>query len=58
MPNRQTRRSKSGDQPERSPKAHVDQPPLEIEPTGDTQDHQRGETGQFTDKGAPGLIKK
>lgn len=43
---------------DRSPKAHTSLPPKEIAPTGDVQGHQRGEVGQFTDKGAPGLWKK
>ena len=44
--------------PEKSPKAHMEMPPKEIAPTGDIQGHQRGEVGQFTNKGAPGLMKK
>lgn len=44
--------------PGRSPKAHVPMPPKELEPGGETLGHQRGEVGQFTDKGAPGLQKK
>ena len=43
---------------ERSPKAHAPLPPKDIAPTTDVQGHQRGEVGQFTDKGAPGLWKK
>jgi len=44
--------------PERSDKAHSDPPPRETEPREQPQGHQRGEVGQFTDKGAPGLQKR
>ena len=44
--------------PGKSAKAHLEMPPKEIAPTGDIQGHQRGEVGQFTDKGAPGLQKR
>ena len=44
--------------PNRSPKTHMEQPPRDIEPQHEVQGHQRGATGQFTDKGAPGLWKK
>jgi len=43
---------------EHSPKAHKEMPPREIEPRHEVQGHRRGETGQFTDKGAPGHWKK
>ena len=43
---------------DRSPKAHMPLPERSIEPTGETQEDQRGEVGQFTDRGAPGLQKK
>ncbi len=43
---------------DRSPKAHVPLPPKDIAPTADVQRHQRGETGQFTEKGAPGRWEK
>lgn len=43
--------------PEQSPKAHKEMPPKELEPKGDVQGHRRGEAGQFTDKGAPGMQK-
>jgi len=45
-----------GDEPQ-SPKAHKEMPPKELEPNHDVQGHSRGEAGQFTDKGAPGLQK-
>ena len=44
--------------PGKSAKAHMEMPPKEIAPGGDIQGHQRGEVGQFTDKGAPGLQKR
>ena len=55
-----TSKKKSGQTktPGKSVKAHIEMPPKEIAPTGDLQDHQRGDIGQFTDKGAPGLQKK
>jgi hypothetical protein len=36
----------------------VPPPPKEIEPTDGMQDQRRGEAGQFTGQGAPGLQKK
>ncbi len=42
---------------EQSPKAHKEMPPQDMGPTHDVQGHKRGEAGQFTDKGAPGLQK-
>jgi len=42
---------------DRSPKAHMEQPPRDIEPQHEVQGHGRGPAGQFTDKGAPGLQK-
>jgi hypothetical protein len=44
--------------PERSQKARVDNPPREISPTHDEPEHPRGQDGQFTDKGAPGIGKR
>ena len=39
---------------ERSPKAHVDNPPKELNPKYDLPEHPRGTEGQFTGKGNPG----
>ena len=44
--------------PDRSEKAHQPLPPKRIDPSEDVQGHARGEAGQFTDKGAPGLQKR
>jgi hypothetical protein len=44
--------------PDRSEKAHQPPPPKRIDPSGDIQGDSRGEIGQFTDKGAPGVRKK
>ena len=43
---------------QQSSKAHKELPPKQVEPTHDVQGHSRGEVGQFTDKGAPGLQKR
>ncbi len=41
-----------------SKKAHVPLPPKDLQPEGETMDGQRGETGQFTGQGAPGIGKR
>ena len=42
----------------RSDKAHKPMPPREIEPEVDDPRDKRGEAGQFTGEGAPGLQKR
>ncbi len=43
---------------DRSEKAHMPMPPKDVQPKGGTMEQERGEAGQFTDRGAPGLGKR
>ena len=56
MPRKQERRVKTP--ADRSPKAHMAPPPRETEPHTPAQPRGSRETGEFTDRGRPSLMKK